>query len=73
MNLERSTIEKEQKTKETVFTVSKMEKPECSHIQTELEVSVLKKKCLKNTTVSEHIIVLSVGGEDKRQFILQLV
>lgn len=56
-----------------MFTMSKMEKPACTHIQTELEVSILKKKCLKNTTVLEHIIVPSVGGEDKRQFILQLV
>ena len=46
------------------------------HKQTKLEVSVLKKECSKNTMIfsfTEHIIVLSVGGEDKRQFILQLV
>lgn len=73
MNLVRSTIKKEQKSKQTVFAMSKMGEPECTCIQTELEIFVLEKKCLKNTTVSEHIIVLSVGGEDKRQFILQLV
>lgn len=51
MNLESSKVKRGKKTKQPVFTVPRMERPECTHIQTKLEVAVLKKKCLKNTMV----------------------
>lgn len=59
-----------------LLTASRRRKTIHIHKQTKLEVSVLKKERLKNTMIlsfAEHIIVVSVGGEDKRQFILQLV